>query len=164
MQGNVEAVVARRARYRAGHQAIRIRNSPYNAVTGALRRRAFRLEVTVAEVEFKGDVLIIHVTGWDKVWALKSQLTIPIAHIVGAEPGADAAQRWWKGIRMPGTHLPGVIIAGTFFTEGGRVFWDVHDSERAVAISLRDDRYTEIVIEVADPSAVIARINRTAKH
>ena len=27
-------------------------------------------------------------------------------------------------------HLPGVITAGTFYQEGERVFWDVHDPER----------------------------------
>lgn len=112
----------------------------------------------MAEIQFTDDAMIIHVTGWDKVWALKSQLTIPISHVVGAEPGAEAARRWWKGIHKPGANVPSVVIAGTFFTDDGRVFWDVHNPERAVAISLRDDRYTQIVVEVKDPDAAIARI------
>lgn len=43
------------------------------------------------------------------------------------------------------------------------MFWDVHDADRAVAIHLRDDRYTEIVIEVDDPAATIALVNDHAQ-
>lgn len=118
----------------------------------------------MAEIEYTGDALVIHVTGWDKVWALKSQLTIPIAHVVRAEPAAEEARSWWHGIRLPGTYIPGVITAGTFYRDGGRVFWDVRDADRAVAIHLRDDRYTELVIEVDDPAAAIALVNGHAQR
>jgi len=118
----------------------------------------------MAEIEYTGDALVVRVTGWDKVWALKSQLTIPIAHVVGAEPATEDARSWWHGIRLPGSYIPGVITAGTFYTDGGRVFWDVHDADRAVAIHLRDDRYTELVIEVDDPAATIALVNGHAQR
>ncbi len=118
----------------------------------------------MAKIESTGDALVIHVTGWDKVWALKSHLTIPIAHVVSAEPAAEEARHWWQGLRLPGTHIPGVIAAGTFYKDGARVFWDVHDADRAVAIHLRDDQYTELVVEVDDPAATIALVNRTARR
>jgi len=116
----------------------------------------------MAEIEYTSDALVVHVIGWDRVWALKSQLTIPTDHVVGAEPGGEEARRWWHGFRILGTHIPGVITAGTFLKDGGRVFWDVHDADRAVAIHLRDDQYTELVVEVDDPDASIALINRQA--
>jgi len=56
----------------------------------------------MAEIEDTDEALVIHVTGWDKVWALTSQLTILRAHVVSAEPAAEEARRWWKGIRLPG--------------------------------------------------------------
>ncbi|HEY8686839.1 MAG TPA: hypothetical protein VIO57_14650 [Chloroflexota bacterium] len=65
---------------------------------------------------------------------------------------------------MPGTHIIGVITAGTFLKDGGRVFWDVHDTDRAIAIHLRDDDYTELVVEVDDPAATIALINHHAQR
>lgn len=114
----------------------------------------------MAEIAYTEDALIVHVTGWDKVWALKSQLTIPLAHVVGAEAVNDEGHWAWRGVRLPGTHIPGVITAGTFQTDGGRVFWDVHDASRAVVIHLRDDRYTDLVIQVDDPTTVIDAINR----
>jgi hypothetical protein len=118
----------------------------------------------MAEIEYTGAALVVHVRGWDRIWALKSQLTIPIEHVVGAESASEEARRWWHGLRMPGTKIPGVITAGTFYKDGGRVFWDVHDADRAVAIKLRDDDYTKLVVEVDDPAAVIALVNSVVQR
>jgi hypothetical protein len=112
----------------------------------------------VAEVELTGDALIVHVRGMDRLWALKSRLEIPLAHVVGAEIDPEVTQGWRKGIRAPGTHVPGVITAGTFYQEGERVFWDVHDPESTVVIHLKDDLYARLVIEVDDPASTAAAI------
>jgi hypothetical protein len=114
----------------------------------------------VAEVELAENALIVHVRGMDRLWALKSRLEIPLAHVVGAEVNPEVAQGWRKGIRASGTHVPGVITAGTFYQEGERVFWDVHDPESTVMIHLRDERYARLVIEVDDPPATAAAIQR----
>jgi hypothetical protein len=112
----------------------------------------------VAEVELAEDTLIVHVQGMDRLWSLKSRLEIPLSHVVDAEASPEVAQGWWQGIRTGGTHLPGVITAGTFHQEGERVFWDVHDPENTVMIRLRDERYNRLVIEVEDPPATVAAI------
>jgi hypothetical protein len=51
-----------------------------------------------------------------------------------------------------------VITAGTFYQEGKRVFWDVHDPEQTIVIELMDDRYDELIIEVEDPDDAAARL------
>ena len=112
----------------------------------------------MAEVELSEDTLSVHVQGMDRLWALRSRLEIPLAHVSGAEAAAEVARGWWQGIRSGGTHVPGVITAGTFHQEGERVFWDVHDPEKAIVIRLRDERYARLVIEVEDPSATVAAI------
>jgi hypothetical protein len=113
----------------------------------------------MAELEITSDALVIRVVGADRIWALKSRLEVPLAHVVGAEPDEKEARRWWHGIRAPGTNLPGVITAGTFYQHGERVFWDVRHPEKAVAIRLRDERYSRLVIEVDDPDGTVAAIN-----
>ena len=112
----------------------------------------------MAEVELAENTLIVHVRGMDRLWALKSRLEIPLTHVVGAEVDPQVAQGWRKGIRAPGTHVPGVITAGTFYQDGERVFWDVHDPERSVVIQLKDERYARLVIEVDDPPATAVAI------
>ncbi len=112
----------------------------------------------MAEVELAQDALIVHVRGIDRLFALRSRLEIPLSHIVDAQADQQEAQWWWRGTRTGGTHMPGVITAGTFYQEGERVFWDVHHPEKALIIRLRDERYQRLVIEVDDPPATAAAI------
>ena len=112
------------------------------------------VEITVAD----GHV-VFDVQGWDQLWALKSRLEIPLANVRGVRADPDVARGWWKGIKAPGTHLPGVIVAGTFYQDGKRIFWDVKDPERTIVVELADDRYDELIVEVEDPAAEVARLH-----
>ena len=114
---------------------------------------------TMARVDISDTALTVHVTGWDSLWSFKSQLEIPLAHVTHAAVDHEIARRWWQGWRMPGTHIPGVIVAGTFYKDGERVFWDVHDPDRTIVISLAHDEYARLVIQVDDPEATVAAIN-----
>jgi hypothetical protein len=114
-----------------------------------------------ARIELAGDQLVVHIEGSDKLWALKSRLEVPLAHVSSAElAGAEAHERW-HGVRIAGSNIPGVLAAGRFYRDGSWVFWDVHDADKAIAIGLHDDHYSRLIVEVADPEGEIARI-RTA--
>ena len=117
----------------------------------------------MAQIELTEDTLVVHVTGADRILALRSQLVVPLEHVVGAARDEEEAKGWYHGVRAPGTNIPGVIAAGTFHQHGDRVFWDVHHPEKAIAISLRDERYAKLVVEVEDPDTTIAAIE-TAVH
>jgi len=112
----------------------------------------------MVRAEILGDVLVLHMEGMDKVWALKSELSLPLAHITGVRLDAEVVHQWWHGIKMPGTSIPGVITAGTFYQAGKRVFWDIHHPEQAVVISLDHERYDELVIEVENPGMFVANL------
>ena len=83
-----------------------------------------------------------------------------MAHLVGASPATEEAQTWLKGFHMGGMHVPGVLSAGSFHHQDDRVFWDVHNANKAIAITLKDDRYARLVVEVADPTATLAAISK----
>ncbi|MGW4476944.1 hypothetical protein ACWENQ_45450 [Nonomuraea sp. NPDC004354] len=111
----------------------------------------------MARVHIDGDTLVVVIEGLDKLWALKSRLAIPLSNVRGAtaDPGVINET---KGIRAPGTHLPGVITAGTFHLDGERVFWDVQNPAKAIVIELADERYARLVVQVDDPRAAVALI------
>lgn len=113
----------------------------------------------MATISINGRELTIDVEGLDKLWTLKSRLTIPLAHVRGAtaDPSITTEPKGWRG---PGTHLPGVIVAGTFHQDGQRIFWDVHNKAKAIVIELKDDTYQRLVIEVDDPPATVELIER----
>jgi hypothetical protein len=102
--------------------------------------------------------LRLHVHGADQLWAFKSSLEIPLVHITEVRADPSIARGWFHGIRMPGVNLPGVITAGTFYQDGKRIFWDVHHPASTIVIGLRDERYQELIVEVADPPAAVSLI------
>lgn len=113
----------------------------------------------MATISIDGNELVVEVQGLDKLWALKSRLTIPLAHVRGATEDRGIA-REPKGWRGPGAHIPGVVVAGTFHQDGQKVFWDVHHNDTTIVIELRDDTYQRLIIEVDDPHATVELIER----
>ena len=101
------------------------------------------------------DKLVLHVRGADKLWALKTTLEIPLRHIAGVRADPSVARGWWHGVKLPGTNIPGVLTAGTFYQHGQRIVWDVHHPDNTVVIELRDEQYNELIVEVADPNAAV---------
>ncbi|MGW4063208.1 hypothetical protein ACWEGE_33325 [Amycolatopsis sp. NPDC004747] len=116
----------------------------------------------MAVVRIDGEELVVVLEGLDKLWAFKSSLTIPLANVRGAtaDPGIAADP---KGIRAPGAHVPGVITAGTFHQDGEKIFWDVRDPAKAVVIELADERYTRVVVQVEDPRATVALVEKALR-
>jgi hypothetical protein len=108
-------------------------------------------------ISIEGDVLTVVVHGFDKLWSMKSQLDIPMAHVRGAavDPAIVHGPKGWRG---PGSNVPGVITAGTFHQDGKRIFWDVHHGDNAVVIELQHDSFERLVVEVDDPYAAVALI------
>lgn len=102
----------------------------------------------------KADTFLFEVEGLHKIWALKNQLSIATKNIVRAYQD-DSELTGWKGWRMPGTHIPYVITAGTYYKNGDRTFWDVVNKENAIIIKLKDEKYQKLIIEVDNPTAVI---------
>ncbi len=112
----------------------------------------------MVELSFGPGELVLEVQGWSKLWALKSRLEIPLENIRGARADPTVARGWWKGIRAPGTHIPGLIVAGTFYQDGKRIFWDVRDAEHTIVIDLNDERYDQLIVEVRDPATAVSKI------
>jgi hypothetical protein len=105
------------------------------------------------------DDVVFTVQGLHKAWAFKSSLTIPRSHISGVRADAEIA-KGLSGFRALGTSVPWLIKAGTFYLHGESgfkpTFVDVVHPENVVIIDLRDEDYQQLIIEVADPVAVIA--------
>ena len=108
-------------------------------------------------VSTDGVALHLSIEGMDKLWAIKSSLVIPLDHISGVTQDPAGVHDWWKGLKLGGTQMPG-LVAGTFLYHGTRVFWDVHDPSMAIGISLHDERFTELIIEVENPGDVVELI------
>lgn len=75
---------------------------------------------------------------FNKVWQ------IPLAHI--EQVTTDEPQSNWKELRAPGSFVPGLIKAGTYYTESGKEFWYVNRETNYLTIELRDESYKRIIL------------------
>lgn len=103
------------------------------------------------------------VEGIDKMWALRSYLEFPVSHIRSVSVDPEAASGWWHGVKLWGSNIPGILTAGTFYQNGRVVFYDVHDPERTIVIELDHEHYDRMIVEVADPDAERAKIEKALK-
>lgn len=111
----------------------------------------------MVEIQTSNDELRLEVLRMHKVWALKSRLHFPLSSVQSARTDPELAQRP-RGLRAPGTYIPGLITAGTFYTDKMRWFWDVCDPNNAVVIELNGEKYQVLVVEVENPEQVVAQI------
>jgi hypothetical protein len=111
-------------------------------------------------ITLDGDALDIQVQGMHKLWALKSSLRVPLGDVRDVRHDPERARRVMPGLRVPGTHIPYVYTAGTFYQADFRPdFWTVRDADRAIVIQCRDGAaYDEIIVEVEDPTATVELI------
>ena len=114
----------------------------------------------MVEISIERDKVVFEVIGWDKLWSLKSRLEIPLAHIKRAEADPEPAMGWFQGLGLAGTNMPNLFRAGTFYQQGRLVFWDVRHPESTIAIDLEHEHYDRLIIEVADPAAAVALIQK----
>lgn len=108
----------------------------------------------MVQIEKEGDNFIFEIKGLHKLWALKSRLTIPAAHILKVYEDKEKSS-WVWGLRMPGTQIPGVITAGTYIVKDGTIFCDVMDVSKSIVVELHDEHYKKLVIEVEDTKKAI---------
>ena len=117
----------------------------------------------MATVSFEGDRLKVRLSGWQAWFALKREIDVALTHVVSARPGTLTSKRP-DGIRLPGTYLPGVITAGSYWwKDHGWSFWSVRHEEHAIDIRLRDERYRRVVVEVHDPYATAAMMDEAVR-
>lgn len=119
----------------------------------------------MTRVEITGSCLKVEILGWDKLWSFKSRLNFPIEHVVEVRRWEKERDGGWgfRGLRAPGTSLPGVIVAGTYHRKGEHIFYDVHKYDNAIVIELRDEWYARMIVEVPDPEATLQLIQNALK-
>jgi hypothetical protein len=117
----------------------------------------------MVDVTIQDDRAVFNVEGLHKLWSLKSEMQIPLAHITDVEANPDQVRRWWHGIKVIGTDAPKLFSAGTFYYHGELVFWDISDPAQTIVVSLEHERYKKLIIEVSDVPGTVARLRAALK-
>jgi len=111
----------------------------------------------MVEIRVESGKAIFEIEGSHKLWALKSQLEIPLAHIKGVQADPDPPMGFLGAVKVLGADIPHVFRAGSFYqvADGGLVFWDVRHAERCIAIELDHEHFKKLYLEVESPDAAI---------
>ncbi len=108
------------------------------------------------------NVVRIEIIGWDKIWSFKGSLAIPKNSISKVYRHDGKLVPPW--FRCPGTALPRIIVAGTYYGQGRKEFWNIHFGKGALVFDLKDAEYTRIVVDVDDSDKILAELgNNTAE-
>jgi hypothetical protein len=94
----------------------------------------------------------------EKLLGLVRDQEIPVSSVTGARP----VGRWrddLRGLRV-GLGLPGVWLLGTWVGRGHRQLVALRRHRPAVYVSLRGEKYDELLIETDDPTGIIGRLSR----
>ncbi|MDZ4845535.1 MAG: hypothetical protein SH857_08300 [Chitinophagales bacterium] len=113
----------------------------------------------MVKVTVNDDHVIFDVVGMHKFWSFKDQIKVPREHIAKAHNNLKALPVLWRGWRLPGTHVPFVITAGTYYQRGNKNFWDVVKQRNAIIVELKDEKYKNLIIEVEKPEETLALLN-----
>ena len=115
----------------------------------------------MATMSVVGDDLVIEVTGRDRFYALnKRWVTVPLQHVVAIGEGVQMGRPLMPGFPWLANSFPGAFTVGSYRRRGKWTFWVVHDPKQTVLVTLRNEHYAQLVIEVEPPGAVVALVNQ----
>jgi hypothetical protein len=115
----------------------------------------------VAVLNVDGSDLVVTMSEVENFEALHRDIRVPLS-AVRAVRVVDDAWPELRGIRAPGTGIPGVIAVGTRRGSFGKDFVVVHGKDPAVVIELAGAAYSRIVVTTPEAASVAAEIQRQA--
>lgn len=96
----------------------------------------------------ESNLLKIELEWWEKILSIHRSLRIPLSHITSVDTCLPPYT--WKEFRCPGSHVPGLIKAGTYYTGRGKEFWCVTRGKGVLQIKLNGERFSRLVLGVKD--------------
>jgi hypothetical protein len=109
------------------------------------------------KIRIDKDFVEIELKGLNKLWAFKKNIKIPKKAIRKIYVKPKNLKPPW--LRCPGTYVPKVIIAGTYYGYGRKEFWFTR-FKNSIVFDLSNFEYTRVVVDVENPSEIFELINK----
>ncbi len=103
--------------------------------------------------------LLVKMSELETFEAMHADLRVPLS-TVRIVRVVDDAWPELRGIRAPGTGIPGVIAVGTRRGSFGKDFAVVHGREQAVVVELDGAAYSRIVVTTPEADSIAVEIRR----
>jgi len=109
----------------------------------------------MATLHLDGDQLVLAMSTLEHAEGFHGNIRVPRASVTAIR-AVDDPWPELRGIRAPGTGIPGTIAVGTRRGTFGKDFAAVHGKGPAVVVELEGPEFSRLVVTVDDPAAVIA--------
>lgn len=120
------------------------------------------IRFNMVTVQREHDKIIFKVEGWDKIFAFKSNLEIPVANITAAYADPDIQMNFLDSLKLLGTNIPQLFRAGTFYQHKEIIFWDVRNTKNVIVVELEHEHFKKLIIEVENPEQAVHIIKGTS--
>ena len=112
----------------------------------------------MAELHIDGTDLVLHMSGVEKVEGMRGDVSVPLSAVTTARAVPDVWDEL-RGVRAPGTGVPGMIAVGTRRGAFGKDFAVVHGHGPGVVVELSGAQYSRLVVSTADAEPMASRID-----
>jgi hypothetical protein len=111
----------------------------------------------MATVRREGDEVVVRLNDIEKTFAMRGDVRVP-ASALAAVRVTGTPFRELRGMRSPGTGLPGVIALGTWRYSGGKDFVAVYRGGPAVVVDLEGAPFKRLIVSAHDADIVVASL------
>lgn len=91
-------------------------------------------------------------------------LEFPLENIAGVGVDLSLPRAWLRRLEFLAAAVPGVLRKGVYYEDANCVYWEVKDPDRTIVISLRNEPYEKLIVEVANPPQAIEIIEKALKN
>jgi len=103
----------------------------------------------MATVRIDDQTLHVELSGADVFWAVRGSFHIPLANVTGA--GTAKPPSFWESLKLIGSNLGSIKMAGTFLYHGDVVFFDYANEDAVLVVDLTGSRYKHLFVHVDSP-------------
>ncbi len=118
----------------------------------------------MAELLRDGDTLVLKLSALEKMEGVHGDIRIPVSSVQSIHVLDDVIHAV-RGLKMPGSRMPGVFAMGTFVAREGKTFAIVHhQTKRGVEVILRNESFATLIVGAEDPEQLVASLALPEGH
>ncbi|HAX62463.1 MAG TPA: hypothetical protein DCX95_07950 [Elusimicrobia bacterium] len=111
------------------------------------------------ELEIKEQSIAVKLKGLETLWSLRKQVEVGLENVQNVIVG-PAPKGYW--LRIPGTSIPGIIKAGTYYGRKDgkwkKAFFYIRKGAKVLTIQLKNEKFDILVLEVETPEILAEKI------
>src|SRR4051794_17445236 len=109
----------------------------------------------MAELQIEDAELVLHLSSVERMEGMHGDLRLPLSAVTGARSVDDLWQEL-RGMRAPGTGVPGTLAVGTWQGGFGKDFAVVHGPGGVVEVA--GEEYARLLVSMADADVIATHL------